>query len=191
MPDEALVLLSLVLGLALAAAALLTLRRSGTVAAATREVAASGAGLRAFGLTADEVLGAILDRIDGVRRRLVEPAALAEELHSTRIRVEELVEAARELRVVPAHRAAQTAVVDDMERAARALDMVEHGCGILGLARARGRELEAQTAIKRGYLNLLHAREALARHVAEGAPVGAGEGRPDAGRVSDRLAPRG
>jgi hypothetical protein len=44
--------------------------------------------------------------------------------------------------------------------------MVEHGAGILAQARRRGRELEAQTSIKRGYLNLLHAREAIARHAA-------------------------
>ena len=32
--------------------------------------------------------------------------------------------------------------------------------------RRRGRELEAQTSIKRGYLNLVHAREAIVRHAA-------------------------
>ena len=40
--------------------------------------------------------------------------------------------------------------------------MVEHGAEILAQVRRRGRELEAQTSIKRGYLNLLHAREAIA-----------------------------
>ena len=46
--------------------------------------------------------------------------------------------------------------------------MVEHGCTILASPAARQRELEAQTSIKRGYLNLLHAREAIARHAAAG-----------------------
>jgi len=45
--------------------------------------------------------------------------------------------------------------------------MVDHGASILAQVRRRGRELEAQTAIKRGYLNALHAREAIARHAAE------------------------
>ena len=45
--------------------------------------------------------------------------------------------------------------------------MVEHGCAILAVGSGRHRELEAQTAIKRGYLNVLHAREAIARHAAE------------------------
>lgn len=181
MPDGAFVLLSVALGVALAAAVLLTLRRSGTVAAATREVTASRQSLRDFAARADADLGAILDRVDGVRRRLVEPSAIVEELHAARIRVEELAEEARSLDLVPALRASRAAVVEDVERAARALDMVEHGCGILGQNRSRGRELEAQTAIKRGYLNLVHAREAVARHAAEGTASG-GPGTPAAVR---------
>ena len=41
--------------------------------------------------------------------------------------------------------------------------MVEHGANILASVRGGARELEAQTSIKRGYLNLIHAREAIAR----------------------------
>ena len=41
--------------------------------------------------------------------------------------------------------------------------MVEHGATILASVRRGQRELEAQTSIKRGYLNLIHAREAIAR----------------------------
>ena len=44
--------------------------------------------------------------------------------------------------------------------------MIEHGRAIQASARSGGREIEAQTAIKRGYLNVLHAREAIA-HQAE------------------------
>jgi len=44
--------------------------------------------------------------------------------------------------------------------------MVEHGATILASVRRGQRELEAQTSIKRGYLNLMHAREAIARHAA-------------------------
>ncbi len=35
---------------------------------------------------------------------------------------------------------------------------------MLTSARRGARDLEAQTSIKRGYLNLIHAREAIARH---------------------------
>ena len=54
----------------------------------------------------------------------------------------------------------------DLGRAKRAIDMVEHGATILASVRRGQRELEAQTSIKRGYLNLIHAREAIARHAA-------------------------
>jgi hypothetical protein len=58
-------------------------------------------------------------------------------------------------------------MIAEIERAGRALEMVEHGV----IVRARGRRHEtapeAETAIKRGYLNLLHAREAIARHALE------------------------
>jgi hypothetical protein len=185
MPEEALVLLSLALAIALAAAVLLTLRRTGSVAAASREATASRDAFREFGRAADELLGPVLDRVDGVRRRLVEPAAVAAELDAARDRIDELVEAAKALPVVSGTRTARADVVSDIERASRALDMVEHGCGILGQARVRGRELEAQTAIKRGYLNLLHAREALARHVAEGIAAAA----PETSRRLRRAAP--
>jgi hypothetical protein len=54
-------------------------------------------------------------------------------------------------------------LVAELERAERALGMVEHGADILASARRGTRDLEAQTSIKRGYLNLIHAREAIAR----------------------------
>ena len=55
-------------------------------------------------------------------------------------------------------------LVAELERAGRALEMVDHGCDDPGhRVAARARELEAQTSIKRGYLNLLHAREAIGR----------------------------
>jgi hypothetical protein len=54
--------------------------------------------------------------------------------------------------------------VAELERASRALGMVEHGANILATSIRGSRELEAQTSIKRGYLNLIHAREAIARH---------------------------
>jgi hypothetical protein len=44
---------------------------------------------------------------------------------------------------------------------------VEHGSSILTSGANLQHETEATTAIKRGYLNLLHAREAIARHAAD------------------------
>ena len=55
-------------------------------------------------------------------------------------------------------------LVAELERSQRALEMVEHGTSIMVNVRRGPRELEAQTSIKRGYLNLIHAREAFARN---------------------------
>jgi hypothetical protein len=53
--------------------------------------------------------------------------------------------------------------------------MVEHGRSIQASARMGGREVEAQTSIKRGYLNVLHAREAIAHQVELGRTAGIGD----------------
>ena len=53
-------------------------------------------------------------------------------------------------------------LAEEMGRAARALEMVAHGCATLSAGSGgRAREAEGQTAIKRGYLNVLHARDAV------------------------------
>ena len=59
------------------------------------------------------------------------------------------------------------AITAQIDRAERALQMVEHGCAILAKGGAAYRQVEAETAIKRGYLNVVHAREAIARHAAD------------------------
>jgi hypothetical protein len=68
------------------------------------------------------------------------------------------------------------ALVADLHRAERALDRTQHGCQRLAGASARASDSEAQMAIRRGYLELQHARESFARHAADipGAGVGAG-----------------
>ncbi len=52
----------------------------------------------------------------------------------------------------------------DLRRAERALDRTRHGCRILASGSGRGRDLEGQASVKRGYLELQHARDAFARH---------------------------
>jgi hypothetical protein len=84
--------------------------------------------------------------------------------------LEDLAVETRKLRM-PAVLAGQAAVmVHEMDRALRATELVGHGMD--GLLAARGhRELEAQTSLKRGALNLRHARDAFGRAAAEVAAV--------------------
>jgi hypothetical protein len=67
-----------------------------------------------------------------------------------------------------------TRIAEELDRAGRAVETVRHGCVLLGVEAGRPRELEGETSIKRGYLNLLHAREALAS-LAEGLRLGRAE----------------
>ena len=56
-------------------------------------------------------------------------------------------------------RAEALGLAREVDRAIRATEMIEHGLDAL-MAVRRGRELEAQTSLKRGALNLRHARSA-------------------------------
>ncbi len=163
MPD-ALLLLPVGLVVALAMLAYLVLRRSGVVAAESREAAGSRRALAELSARVDEALVPVIGRIDAVRRHQIEPAEIADDLATATEAVQSLADDARVLAVARGLLEVRAAVTVELERAGRALAMVEHGCGILADARPRGRELEAQTSIKRGYLNLLHAREAIERH---------------------------
>ncbi len=115
----------------------------------------------------DTSLGGVIDRIDAVRRHQVPPDSIVTNLAAARDAVERYeVEAGKLHGPVPADDV-RAALLFELERAGRALEMVSHGCELLAAVRGGYRELEAQTAVKRGYLNALHAREAIARHAAD------------------------
>ena len=65
---------------------------------------------------------------------------------------------------------AAAALAGELDRAARAASLLEHGLGALE-GTSRGRDLEAQTSLKRGTLNLRHAHEAFVRIAREVARV--------------------
>jgi hypothetical protein len=103
---------------------------------------------------ADALGDDIAASLDAVARYTVEARALRPPRDGARIRDE---------------------LIAELERAGRALEMIEHGRAIQTSARSGGREIEAQTAIKRGYLNVLHAREAIAHQAALGRHVDVAE----------------
>ena len=87
------------------------------------------------------------------------------------------------------------ALTGDLERAGRAVMLVEHGLAMLTNT-SIGRDLEAQTSLKRGALNLRHARDAFAeraRKVADLRPADmvpgtpARKGHPATGAASYRV----
>ncbi len=168
---EAAVVLPLVAFVVLAVVFILFLRRAGRLGAATRDVERFRRQVKDLAARVEVSLAEMSGRIDAVRRGSVAAAALADDLTASLDAVERYAEEGRGLRAPQDGDAIRDAIVAELERARRALEMVEHGCTIQATVRAGSRGLEAQTAIKRGYLNLLHAREAIARYAQEAATL--------------------
>jgi len=166
MPDV-LVILPIAAFVALAAGLAIVLRGTGRIVARTRELEQFKQGVRDLAARVDASLGGAAGQIDAVRRRQAGPETIGDTLVAATDAVERYSEEARSLRGPQAARPIRANLVAELERAERALGMVEHGASIMAAARRGSRELEAQTSIKRGYLNLLHAREAIARHALE------------------------
>jgi hypothetical protein len=162
---EPALVLPLVAFLALVALFLVALRRAGRLVASTRELERFRSGVTDLGRRVDTSLGEVTGRIDSVRRGRLAAREIIDDLAASSEAVERYAAEARALRPPIGGAAIRESIVGELERAGRALQMVEHGCSIYGAGRSGERELEAKTSIKRGYLNLVHARDAVARHV--------------------------
>jgi C-terminal processing protease CtpA/Prc len=163
---------------ALALAIAVFLRRAGRLLAQTRDTESFRRTVKDLSIRVESSLDGVCQRIDGVRRHTIPADAIAENLSAATDAVQRYLEEARAMRAPDGAAEIRDGIVGELERAGRALQMVDHGCTILASARPGGRELEAQTAVKRGYLNLLHAREAIARHAVRAAALRAGEPAP-------------
>jgi hypothetical protein len=168
---EVAIILPLVAFLVLAVMFLLFLRRAGRLGAATRDVDRFRRQVSDLASRAEVSLAQMSVRIDALRRGSVAASALTDDLTASLDAAERYAEEGRSLRPPNDGYLIRDALVSELERARRALEMVEHGCTIQSTMRAGSRGVEAQTAIKRGYLNLLHAREAIARHAQEAAAL--------------------
>jgi len=155
--------------LILAVLFLLFLRRAGRLVAATRDVERFRRQVADLAGRVELSLGEISSRIDALRRGQLDSTAVTGDLTASLEAVDRYSDEGRALRPPHSGGLIRDGIVGELERAKRALEMVEHGVGIQVSARAGSRELESQTAIKRGYLNVLHAREAIAHHAAAAA----------------------
>jgi hypothetical protein len=170
------VLVPLVAFAALAVLFALILRRAGRLLATMREADAFRGAVADLAARIDISLGGVVERIDVVRRHQLPSDAIEENLAAATEAVQRYAEEAEALRPPPALSAQRDGLVAELERAGRALEMVVHGSGLLASRPGGARELEAQTAIKRGYLNLIHAREAIRRLAIEAATLTAAGG---------------
>jgi hypothetical protein len=141
---------------------LLVLRRAGKFIASTRDVERFRRQADDLAGRAETSLGEICGRIDAVRRGQLGADQIGDDIAASLDAVGRYAEEARGFHPPHDGIAIRQEVVAALERSARALEMIEHGRVIQVSARSGGREIEAQTAIKRGYLNVLHARESIA-----------------------------
>lgn len=173
---ELFLVLPLVAFTALAVLFLLILRRAGRLVARSREIHGFRAAIRDLDARIGQSLDGAAQRIDAVRRQQLAAEGLGDTLAAATDAVGRYADEARALTGPPEAVAIGQDIAHELARAGRAIDMVKHGVTILASVRRGGRELEAQTSIKRGYLNLIHAREAVSRHAARAADLEAEPG---------------
>jgi hypothetical protein len=156
-------LLPILAFIALASGLIVVFRRTGRIVARTREVEGFRSSVHDLTTRIEASLSGATSRIDLVRHGELGPQALTDTLEVATVAVDRYLAEARALHGPRLAMEIRGEVVLGLERAGRALATVEHGTSIMASARGGARELEAQTSIKRGYLNLIHAREAISR----------------------------
>jgi hypothetical protein len=162
--DQLVILLPIIGFIALAAGLAVVFRGSGRIAARTREIQQFKTAVKDLTFRADTLLAAAAGQIDAVRHQQAGPEQISQTVSDATATLERFGDEARGWSGPRRAQAIRDDLVRELERAVRALGMVEHGADMLTSARRGARDLEAQTSIKRGYLNLIHAREAIARH---------------------------
>jgi hypothetical protein len=139
-------------------------RRTGAVLQRTRVAEGFRGDVADLGRRIEQSLSDASSMIDAVRRHEAEPPTLHPSLDAARDAVARYTQEARDLGGPLAAVAHREALVFELERANRALELVQHGCDLYETGRRNQRGPEVEIAIKRGYLNLIHARESIADH---------------------------
>lgn len=176
--EQFVVLLPIMAFIALAAGLVVVFRGSGRIAARTRELQQFKAAVKDLTFRVDTLLGAAAGQIDAVRHQQAGPEAISQTVTDATETLERFGEEARAWSGPRRAQAIRDDLVGELDRAIRALGMVEHGADMLASAHRGARDLEAQTSIKRGYLNLIHAREAIARHAGRAEDLAVDDARP-------------
>ena len=154
MPQAA--LLWLVILVVLAALFLMTLRRLSTLVGRTRTLERyqkqAGQLSKRLSATAEP----FIVQLDEIRRRSGDPRGLADAMPGAQDALRAIADEGRATKVPTGLVREGTLFVTELERAVRAAELVGHGLDAL-VADRGGRDLEAQTSLKRGLLNLRHA----------------------------------
>jgi hypothetical protein len=173
--EQFVVLLPIMAFIALTAGLVVVFRGTARIAAQERETQHFRDVVKDLALRADTLLGAVAGLVDAVRHHQAGPEAIGQTVADATEALERYCEEARSWTGPRRSQSIRDDLVAELERAIRALGMVEHGADILVSARRGARDLEAHTSIKRGYLNLIHAREAIVRQALRAEDVVDGE----------------
>jgi hypothetical protein len=155
-------LIWLVVLMLLVIVAVIVLRRMSALVARTRDLERYQRAVASLDARSAAAVDPLVRELDEARRGSANPQALRDAVTAVQAQVAELAAEARSMPTPAPLVTTTVSLVAELERAARAADMAEHGMNALTMG-TRGRDLEAQTSLKRGALNLRHAREAIAR----------------------------
>ena len=107
---------------------------------------------------ADGCLADLVATVDALRHRRIRPDEAAEALASGSAALWTLATEARGA-TAQAGTPAVAELVSELERAIRSLELIDHGRELMEIE--GGTAGEGETSIKRGYLNLIHSRDAI------------------------------
>jgi hypothetical protein len=152
----------LVVFVVLAVLFVLTLRRMSVLVGRTHELERYQRLVRSLDKRLAQVADPFVAQLDEIRRRSGDPRTLGSTIAGVQEALREISADGRAARIPKGLSREAIAFTVELDRAVRASDLVEHGLDAL-LADRGGRDLEAQTSLKRGALNMRHAREAVTR----------------------------
>jgi hypothetical protein len=158
---------ALILFVGLSALVVYIVLRSKSAGQESRGSEAFREAVAAAGARSDATLAPVSELVDQVRRHHIEGGSILTDVAAAQAAVADRI---AEVEAIPAPDGFQERrerIAEDLRRADRALDRIEHGCRLLHDTTSRVGDLEGQTSVKRGYLELQHARESAARHVLE------------------------
>jgi hypothetical protein len=156
----------LVVLIALLVLFLLTVRRLSVLMGRTRDLERYQKLAKQLDRRLGEVADPFVTQLDEIRRRSGDPRTLGASLPSVQDALRAIAAEGRAAKVPGGLSREASAFTVELERAVRAGETVGHGLDAL-LADRAGRDLEAHTSLKRGALNLRHAREAASRLAGE------------------------
>jgi hypothetical protein len=162
--EQLFILLPIAAFIALVAGVIVVFRGTGKIAARTRELKQFRIAIKDLASRTDTMLEAVAGQIDEVRHHDAPPESIRLAVAEATETLERYGDEARSWSGAGREQSIRDDLVAELDRAKRALGIVAHAADILTAPRRGIPDLEAETAIKRGYLNLLHAREAIARN---------------------------